>query len=87
MDSQGNISGRPSEYFTDVVATAKLANNRNNNYAIAIGNGVTEQDILAEVKNPPADDDAFDSARDQLMQKGYIRSNKGEVVPWVKVGL
>lgn len=85
MDSQGNISGRPSEYFTDVVATATLAGNRNHNYAIAIGDGITEQDILAEVNNPPADDDAFDSTREQLMQKGYIRSNKGEVVPWAKL--
>lgn len=85
MDSNGNISGRPSKYFTDVIATSKLAKNRYDGYAIAIGGTVTEKDILAEVANPPKDDDAFDSARSQLMYKGYIRSDKGEVIPWSKL--
>lgn len=86
MDTSGNISGRPSELFTDVIATAKLADKkRNQNYAVVIGNGITEKDILAEVKNPPSDSDAFDEARGQLMYKGYIRSDKGEVIPWAKL--
>ena len=86
MDTSGNISGRPSELFTGVIATAKLADKkRNQNYAVVIGNGITEKDILAEVKNPPSDSDAFDEARGQLMYKGYIRSDKGEVIPWAKL--
>lgn len=86
MDSNGDITGRPSTYFTGIVATAKLKDiNLPSNYAIALGNGVTESDILSNVINPPADDTAFDSAREQLQYKGYIRSNKGEVVPWAKL--
>ena len=85
MDKNGDISGRPTTYFTGVIATAELANSRSKSYAIALGNGVTEADILAEVKNPPTDDAAFDVARGQLMYKGYIRSDKGEVIPWAKL--
>ena len=85
MDSNGNIEGRPTTYFTDIVAIAKLANRRWDSFAIALGDGITEEHILAEVTNPPTDDEAFDAARDQLMYKGYIRSNKGEVVPWSKL--
>lgn len=86
MDTNGNIDGRPKSMFTDVVATAKLVEkDRHNGYAVVIGNDVTEADVLAEVSNPPLDDDAFDKAREQLMYKGYIRSNKGEVIPWAKL--
>lgn len=86
MDTNGNIAGRPKTMFTDIVATAKLVEKyRNNNYAVVIGNGVTEEDVLAEVSNPPLDDDVFDKAREQLMYKGYIRSDKGEVIPWAKL--
>ncbi len=86
MDTSGNISGRPSALFTDIIATAELSNkNRKYSYTVVIGNGVTESDVLAEVKNPPSDDTAFDAARGQLMHKGYIRSDKGEVIPWAKL--
>lgn len=86
MDTNGNIAGHPKTMFTDMVASAKVVEKyRGNNYAVAIGNGVTEEDILAEVENPPSDDDAFDKAREQLMYKGYIRSDKGEVIPWAKL--
>ncbi len=83
MDKNGSISGHPTTEFTGIVALADLTNpRRNKNYAIATGNGITEENILAEVKNPPSDDEAFNAARGQLMYKGYIRSDKGEVIPW-----
>lgn len=85
MDSNGNIESRPSEYFTDIVATAKLANRLWDSFTLALGNGITEEHILAKVTDPPTDDEAFDAAREQLMYKGYIRSDKGEVVPWSKL--
>lgn len=86
MDTNGNVSGRPKALFTDIVATAKLVEKyRSNRYSVVIGQGVTEEDVLAEVSNPPSDDDAFDKAREQLMYKGYIRSDKGEVIPWSKL--
>lgn len=86
LDTSGDITGRPKSVFTDVVATAKLTDkHRNNNYSVVIGNSVTEADVLAEVEVAPADDAAFDAAREQLMYKGYIRSNKGEVIPWAKL--
>lgn len=86
MDTSGNVSSRPTELFTDVIKSTQLiAKDRTSDYTVVIGDGVTSADILAEVTEPPADNESFDEVRDQLMYKGYIRSDSGEVVPWAKL--
>lgn len=83
MDTSGNIASHPKTLFTDMIKKSDLVDKtRDANYTVVAGGDVTSDDVIAEVVNPPETDEAFDAVRDQLMYKGYIRSHKGEVIPW-----
>ena len=86
MDTSGNVSSRPKTLFTEKIATSTLTEkNRTADYTVVLGDNVSSDDVISEVESAPTVDESFDQVRDQLMYKGYIRSNKGEVVPWASL--
>ena len=86
MDTSGNISSRPTELFTKAIKSTQLVKkDRTSDYTVVVDGTVKSADILSEVIDPPTDNESFDEVRDQLMYKGYIRSDSGEVVPWSKL--
>lgn len=86
MDSNGNVSSHPQELYTKAIMTSNLSKKtRYSDYTVAIGNGITSADVVAEAEKVPEIDEAFEKVKDQLMLSGYIRSDKGEVIPWSKL--
>lgn len=86
LDSNGNISGRDSKSFTDPIGTSNLKKNLPSSYSIALGNGVTEADVLENVSSVPSDKKVFDSVVKQYKeQDAYIRSSNGKVIPWSRL--
>lgn len=86
MDSNGNVSSRPQDLYTKAIMTSNLSDQtRYSDYTVAIGNGITSADVVAEAEKVPEINEAFEKVKDQLMFSGYIRSDKGEVIPWSKL--
>lgn len=82
MDNEGNISPRPKTYFTDVVATSKLIKNQDSDFSLAIGDTVSEDDILSLLEGIPDDESVLKNVIKDFSPKGYIKSNTGEVISW-----
>ncbi len=86
LDAGGNLCDKARGLFTDIVALSELKDTTLNwKYRVDVGNGVTEDDVLNMVKVAPDDDSAFANTRKQLMDKGYIISDKGDVIPWANL--
>ena len=86
LKTGSNVCEKSSILYTDVVALSEIKDkNLSWKHTVKTENGATEEDVLAMVQNPPSDNAVFESARSQLMDKGYIISDKGEVVPWAKL--
>ena len=86
LDTNGNISGRDSKFFTDVIDTGKLKNRLAPNYSIAVGGSVTEADILANVTAVPKDKKVFEKVAAQYKEKdAYLKSSNGKVIPWSRL--
>ncbi len=84
MDSYGNISGHDSSFFTGKIGETTLKKNPNRN--MAIGNGVTEKDILSYLNSTPNSNDAFKKVVSEYSDRdAYIRSSNGNVIPWSKL--
>lgn len=86
LDSNGNVSGRDKSFFTDVIATSTLKTQLSSNYSVVIGNGVTQEDVLYNVKTVPDDNDVFEKVVKQYKEKdAYLRSSNGKIIPWSKL--
>ncbi len=86
LDSNGNVSGRDSKFYTDAVASSTLNSNLSPYFSIAIGGKVSEEDILGYVKSVPDSEDVFKKVVEQYSQKdAYIRSSNGKVISWSKL--
>ncbi len=84
MDSHGNISGRDASFFTGKIAETTLKKNPDKN--MAIGNGVTEKDILSYLNSTPSSNDAFKKVVSEYSGRdAYICSSNGKVIPWSKL--
>ena len=84
--SGSNICDKVRVLYTDIVALSEIKDkNTSWKHTVKTANGASEEDVLAMVTNPPDDDTAFESVRKQLMDKGYILSETGKVVPWSKL--
>lgn len=83
MDSNGDVNPRPVSYFSGVVAESQLTKGtRKDTFTVAIGNGVTQKDILKELTSVPDDDSVFVKLRSEFEKTSYIRANTGEIVSW-----
>lgn len=86
MDEGGNLCDKVRSLYTDIVALSEIKNKDLDwKYAVYKGDGVTEDDVLAMAVTPPDDDSAFDAAKKQLMDKGYIIADNGDVISWSKL--
>lgn len=86
LDTNGNISGRDTEFYTGVIDKSGLKNSLSANYSIAIGNGITEADVLSNVSSVPKDKKVFDKVTKQYKEKdAYLKSSNGKVIPWSRL--
>lgn len=86
MDTEGNISGRDKEFFTEQLATTTLTKSLSSDYTIAYGDNVTEEDITKNLSSVPNQKDILAQvvAKYQEMD-AYIKSSNGKVIPWSKM--
>lgn len=81
LDVQGNISQQDKQYFTDVVATSTLS--KPLYYNIAIGNNITEKDILSYISNIPSSNVIFKNIINQYKNSdAYIYSSNNKRISW-----
>ena len=86
LDTNGNVSGRDTKFFTDAIGTSKLKKNLSDKFTAVIGNGVTEADVLSHVNSVPNDKKVFEEVVDQYKEKdAYLRSSNGKVIPWSRL--
>lgn len=85
MDANGKVSARPTKYFTGVVAQSELKQDHPSNYTIALGNNVSESDIMAQLKTIPDNTTVLQNVKTTFYNKGYIKSSDGKVIPWAKL--
>lgn len=82
MDTEGNVKSQKKNYFTDIVATSELREKQKNNFSLAIGDTVSEDDIRAYVTQVPDDSDVLNNITEEFLNKGYIESSTGEAISW-----
>ncbi len=86
MDTNGNVSGQKTEFFTNVLATSTLSKSLPSNYSVAIGNGVTESDITKNLSSVPKQKDILKKVVSEYEDRdAYIKSSNGKVIPWSKM--
>jgi len=52
---------------------------------VAIGNDITEEDILEYVQDPPEDEEVLAQIAEQKLNEGYLKDSNGNIVPWSKL--
>ncbi|MCI5605063.1 MAG: hypothetical protein MR413_05390, partial [Clostridia bacterium] len=82
MDTEDNVKSQKKLYFTDIVATSELREKQKNNFSLAIGNTVSEDDICAYLTQVPDDSVVLNNVIEKFSTKGYIKSNTGNVINW-----
>lgn len=86
LDSAGSISAHDKSFYTEALYTSTLNQSLSSSFSIAIGNGVTEADILKYISSVPSESYAFSSVVKQYKDKdAYICSSNGKVIPWSKL--
>lgn len=86
LDSNGNVSARDKKFFTGSVGKTTLKSQLSQNFSIAVGNGVSESDILAYLSSTPDETTVFEDVVNQYKSKdAYIRSSNGKIIPWSRL--
>jgi len=80
-DVNGDVQTRDAYHFSSSVGNTTLEETLESDFSIAIGNGVTEADILSYLNDPPSDDEVFEKLYDEF-QKAYIYTSTGKLVSW-----
>ncbi len=83
FDEAGNIETRDKSYFSDRVGKTELKEKQNENFAIALGGDITEEDILAYVKVVPVDDDVFALlVKEFENSESKLKTSEGNDIAW-----
>lgn len=83
FDEAGNIETRDTSYFSDRVGKSELKEKQSDRFAIALGENVTEEDIISYINSVPADDDVF-----ALLVKEFenteskLKTSEGKEIAW-----
>lgn len=86
MDTEGNISGHDSKYFTDIVGETTLKKSLSNNFQKAWPVGTSDSDIADYVTELPKESAVFEKVvKTYEAMDAYIRSTDGKIVPWSKM--
>ncbi len=82
LDTNGNISSQKKSYFTGQVASSTLTEQHESSFSVAIGDGVTEADILSYITETPDNGEVLANVIKDFSGKGYIKDTSGNVVSW-----
>ena len=83
FDEAGNIETRDTSYFSDRVGKSELKERQSDRFAIALGEGVTEEDILSYLVSSPADDEVFALLVQEFENtESKLKTSEGTEIAW-----
>ena len=86
MDTDGNISGRDSKFFTDIVGETTLKKSLSSSFQKTWNVGEGKSDIEDYVNELPKEATVFEKVvKTYEAMDAYIRSTDGKIVPWSKM--